>query len=1016
MTDTLHLWNWCDARFVCRNHPRKVSGQPLAAAGLSRSWRLCERLGLLILFCTLPLAVHADAPAPNPPLTAERSSALLAEIESAAAKLQPHSPLQVRGPHLVYSLGRNCLAATSAYGEEQIRFLVVELIVANTSTEPQTLDVREIRLSADGVPVSWQSRPRKLDQHSFQAGTEDRFLRDVQPPDALSVPANGTAATWMLFAPLQPGVEPPAMILEIPSEPRPLRLDINLYEQARLRLQQKRLGPSECLAQLTVEGQLNTINSVNLTKAIDKLSATGVKRFVVEFASQSAPLHHVLLDWLRQSQEANPYVTPNRQLPTFPANLTELQFVSPQVTKDEGLPHWHQDRTPAVVAALASAMSVIPGDEVIRSLRSKDRAEQIAALSHGVSQLTLAEFPLVQRFLSDEDPDVRRAALQALGQFDTPAATAALATMTAANDSDDAIVAIQTLASSRFPAAYTVLTKLIAAGQPVVNQRFVTVLANHPRPEWQPTLTALTLSPDSKVQQAALQALARLGDAHLLEILSKSLRSEDARIREEAFQQLAKIESREADELAGQYVLERLQHEPPTFSMRQFLERVRDQRAVPLLLPYLEQPETVRRGVIELLGSIGDQRVADELLRRYPQLSDSEKVLVLDAWRSLRSAVGIEAAIGSLQAKDLSLVQKSIEYLQPYSSKRTVDALATAVRQSMGETAQSATGFLCNGLGAIGTPHAREALLELRKNSTDERVQQAAQVGLQLAWAQSPARDILMAAQRELMNARRFALAAKQGMDAVDEEQQVLTAERISSLIQQHLATADRLLTSAHRLDSANPELLLLRAEWHVVLEEHDQAITAFQSALQENPDLVEAQIGLGSLLYELERFDDAIPWMAQAFENDVGERRHQWLTTWALSLVRVGKIEDALELVRTRGEELPANVVFDYNRACIFGRAVEQLQQDPNVAADDPRLTVFSEKSVQFLQQAFEGDIEDQTRDPRMADYMRNDPDLQPLHRFSAFRKFAQLDLPENQRGRPVPQTVTPPPPGGTL
>lgn len=951
------------------------------------------------LWCLATATTNAAPPLAAEPSAAEIVTALTA-LENEAVRISPQTPLQARTSNLALTIGGVFQGVINPYAEDHTRYLAVELVVANPSTEAGTLDVSGIALRSGGKILRWQDRPDGMDGYSFQAGREHIAIREVQPPDSLSIPAGGVTSTWLLFAGLEPGGFIPELILTIPAEPLQLQLDVGLFERARLRLRTERIGPADCLGMVSIGGSLNTVNAAALVAALEAFAAAGVHRAVIVFDEAAGPLSQYLTEWLQQARQPNPYQQQFKQMPVFPSTLRELHLVAPSGPGGDVTTNVHRQVGDAVAAALRTAFTAAPVEEVLRALRSEHPAVRAAALRYGAERLRPEQWSIVRRFLDVPEPEVRLAALTALAAFSAPEAIDLLAGFAQSPDGTVAAVAIRSLASSRFPAAHQALARLIREARLAFDDQRVAILAAFPRPEWNQVFLELTTATDSKVQQSALQALARLGDEQLLAVLAQGLQSPEARVREEAFQRLSDMESREADELALDFALTWLKTEPPSASIKLFLERVRDQRAVPLLVRYLDAPEGVRRGVIELLAAIGDQTVAAELARRYPQFSTSEQALTLQSLQSLDPKLARPLAASALLSEDVTLTQRAVQCLQADGSDEAVAALADALHRQRGQPEGSEVNFLCAGLGGIGTAAARDVLVKERK-SPDELTRRAAQQGLLVLWNQSPARELVSQAEQEL----RLVNALKQSGDRVDLGDGVkLTPEQRQDLATSRLLRAKELLTSAERIDPQFPDLALQQG---VLLELEGNAAAAvdkFRRSIELNSESVEAHIALGNGLYKLERFSDAVAPLQYAFENDASKFRHQWLTSWALALVRLGQLETAVELLREHASKFPEEPIFEYNQACIYGRAVEALRRDPTVPPDDPRITVFSEEAVRLLHDAFSHRIEAHSNDADMYSYMRADPDLAPLHDVSGFRKFAELDLPEDQRKKTPP------------
>ena len=989
--------------------------RPVGTFGMHAAVRAAISLGWLLVV-TSPLFA-ADAPVRSDG-TREDRLAELDRLETEARRVSPATPLSARTSTLAVLLDEPFQGVSKPYSPDGgVRLFAFRLVAVNLTAEPQTLNVAQIRLRTGGRVLSWQNRPAEVEGDSIRVGKDQITIREVKPPDELTIPGGGVTSTRLLYAGLDRGPFVPEMVLEIPASPAPLELDVNLYERARLRLETARLGPSDCLALLTVRGPLNSINAGSLASALEALVDAGLARAAIVWPEDAPRPDDFMRNWLLQSRSNN-QLGGNQQyrhLPPLSGTLQTLHLAGLKGSEDADGPRLHATTSEAIKAALRSAFEVAPLDEVVRAFRSPEAAVRAAAIEFGGPRLPPERLPQLLGFLDAPEPEVRRAVIAALASFGEPAAVTALVQMARGNDADLAEAAVRSLASSRFPPAYEALAEQISAGLPLAPQRLVAVLSAYPRPEWREVVFQLTSSNDSKVQQAAIQALVRLGHPQLLDVLARTLQSSEARVREEAFQQLSSLGRREADELALTYVLGRLQTEPPTGSMQIFLQRVRDQRAVPLLLKHLDRKEGGQSGLIQLLAQIGDEQVGPELAKRFTGFADPEQAETLRALRVLQSPQGKALALQALKSDDTQVVKAAVETLQQEGGSDVVAELANALRALKGNTASANINFICNGLGTIGTAPAREVLLEAR-GWNNERAANAARNGLTVLWSQSPAMEPVRQADDRLYELDRFdeLLSSLPPADDKSADDEVAAARKqYETRSQQLLAQIEQSLTLARRLDPLYPNLYIVQGCLQMRAQRTDAAISQFKRALELNDQAALAYYLLGTLLANEERFEEALPVLAKAIDLDPNPElrvrvsaRHVLITTYGIALARTGRIADAIDVVQKHLDAYRQNSVYLYNVACVYGRAVEHLRQDPAIAADDPRLAEYTDKAVEMLQESLKGDLLTSTPNADMLDYMRADPDLQPLHSAPGFRAISEMDLPAERRTRPQPKS----------
>lgn len=950
-------------------------------------------------------AAAAERPLPTAPEALRR----LEGIEAEARRVRPESPLQTRTSNVAILLEDVYQGSTNAYTPDGTRFLALRLLAVNLTGEDRVLDLQPVRLKSGDKGLDWRNRPAGMDGFSFRAGNDYIAIRELRTPDSLRLPARGVAGAWLLFAGLERDAVIPSMTLEIPTAAGALRLDVNLYERAVLQLRSERLGPGNCLALLTIGGELNTINAGALADELESFAEQGVRRCVIHWDPSAPPPAELLRGWVLQAQHTHAYTfSPQyKHLPTFPVTMHELHLAGLEPTGDAPDQRVHAEAAAAISAALHSVFEVAPPHDVVEAIRVGPPAVRAAALEHGAQRLTLSELPLVLSLVDAPEPEVRRGAVQALAEFPDPRAIEALTAACRGTDPVLAEAAVRGLAASRFPEGPRALAALLAEGLVLPAQTLVEILAAYPRPEWQDAVSRLTMSTDAKVQQAALEALARLGHPQLLQTLARALQSPEARVREAAFSQLISLGRREADELALAYTLEHLQHEPPTGNMVQFLLRLRDQRAVPLLLKHLGRQSASRDSLIQLLAQIGDQDVAAAIAERFPDFTDGEKSLALEALRRLESPLGRPLALRAVRTDDVNLLQNALQTLQVDAADAEVAVLADVVRSLPAQTHNPKISLLCNGLGAIGTPAARQALLELRQ-SPQEQVRTAAQKGLEVLWNQSPARDVVNAAilKLDLAERRELRLKALEADlaslgDTPQAEQIRRDVQQLRDDLQRELQDVERTLQLANRLDPEYPRLFLARGLLRLLQRDVPGAIEELRTAIQRNDSDPDAHRILGDLWFRQEQFEQALQPLQRAFE--LNPAAHEALTSRAIALVRLGRLEEGVDLVRGQLARYRQQAVFLYNVACVYGRAIEQLETVRQVPADDPRIGRFADEAVQLLRESLQAGLQEATGDPDILAYMRADPDLFSLHRLSEFRRLSQMDPPREPQPPPA-------------
>jgi hypothetical protein len=183
---------------------------------------------------------------------------LLLRLDALEAEMA--APPAGRDRGLALMLVNSHLAGVNYYEEGGTRYFVTGLILINLSDEPITIPTTGIVLDADGQPLKLADAAAQLPRHDLQFGG-GRLGRFTPPADSVIVPARGSAATTLIYAGIESASAVPALKLLVNWERGTETLDINAYQRGVLGLRIERLGPHNCGALLTINGELNAINA-----------------------------------------------------------------------------------------------------------------------------------------------------------------------------------------------------------------------------------------------------------------------------------------------------------------------------------------------------------------------------------------------------------------------------------------------------------------------------------------------------------------------------------------------------------------------------------------------------------------------------------------------------------------------------------------------------------------------------------------------------------------------------------
>jgi HEAT repeat protein len=601
------------------------------------------------------------------------------------------------------------------------------------------------------------------------------------------------------------------------------------------------------------------------------------------------------------------------QLPQIPAAMTELHLVrlpdhetNPYENYSQTVP-MHRSADDAMLAALRTAFESVSRNEVRSELAHGHRLSQAAALAHSGARLGRRELPLVLSACDTGDAFVRMQALSALGQFNEPEAINRLLEAAASPDEKTMQAAVASLAGSRFPKAHAALRDFLAGLDAPHTVAIVKVLARFPRVEWMDRITEYYASPDPALKLAALRALVKLGHTEIVDLLASALVSEDPDLRTEAYAQLSARTDSRSEQLASDYALKLIESSPPDPTTQTLLIRTRDRRAIPALIKQLDAATHSREVLLNLLLQIGDASVVPDLLKRYPQFSPSEKGALLEALLSMRSPEARPLALEVLKAGESEVIDVAARILTSQPDRETVPRLVAALQHASSIEAWSA---ICNALARVGDNESREALLVARRHDDRQK------------------RDFASSALSQIKNASPAFQYSFQAAQVLEEASQ-LSAEELKASRRK----AEQLLDLAISFDPEYAEAYSRRGHLLLLKQRLPEARADFDRAAQLDP------------------FDPLA------------------ITGQAIVTVMQGEFEKGVQQIRESADQFPGDAGFEYNSACVYGRAVEGLENSQRRDAEQLR-NEYQAAGLRHLKSSMLLGFS-------AIDFIKNDPDL---------------------------------------
>lgn len=809
------------------------------------------------------------------------------------------------------------------------RFMALKLMLVNLTDQPAVLVRDDVRMSVDGQDLPIKEAPQQIQFNGFQIGQQQVQLRTLQTPKELRIASGATASTWMLFPELPAGNHVPRLLLKLKFGEKVIEIDVNAFERNSLGLKMERIGPRSSLGLISLSGSLNTINVGSLVDELDRLTGDKVVRAVIRWEESGSIADPQLMNWLHNAvANAGRQQQNDSQFPALPATLREVHLAKvPNNAETPGIQQAypafyyqnpgaaageriHKSDSEAVISALRTAYETLPRDELVQAIQSGTPFERAAALAGGGGRLGSDKLPLLLKCSDDNDPLVQQAAVVALGHFGDVVAIERLLDLARKGDPMLASTAIASLASSRFAAAHEALLGLLANEPPESKKTIVKILSAFPRPVWADAIYEFVKDGRAGLNVEALQALVQVGHPQLLAVLSDALKSSDPALSQSAFGILANRSDRESEELALNFTLEQIRTTPPTPVMLQLLNRVKDQRALPLLLAQFAAQQE-KSALIQTLALLGNAETARFLAEKFNNLQSHEKAEVLKAVSRLDKKKFRTLAAQTLLAADGGLINSAVQGLIEDGSPESVTILTESLEASMNNFTWS---YLCNALWQLGTPAARTALVKARESENQEK--------------------------------RRFAIDALQNL-----------ARRSPGYAS---------YSQARQFSSEQ--------KWK-------EAIEAYDLAIQLDPALSDAYSERGHALLHLDKGADAGKDFAKAWELDPFNS----LALTGICLVQVmtdGKHAEAVQKLEESRAKFPRNPMFNYNAACVYGRAYELLARSPQTADRDKQLEKYKQAAFADLKSATQGGFQD-------FELMKKDPDLAPFRELPEFQQL---------------------------
>ena len=877
------------------------------------------------------------SPYGRPTLNRKQFATLLSDLDKAEAELAQlkavngKKPPAAANPKIRKLLDTPYVGTVYVSSKKNVRFFVARLIIDNPTSKPVVIKRSELQLSADGKTYKSGAISTQVKNHSYSSANKSVSLGRLKLPAEVKIPAGGNGSIWVVFENLPLGNNIPKMTLNMKLAGRPSVLDINAYARSVMGLAVERVGPQGSLGLMTIGGSLNMINIGSLVDELDKLTADKVIRVVIRWKKSAPQSDSQIGSWIKQqAQQAGQNQRNNdNRFPIIPAAIRELHLA--EVPSQNGGTTYYSSY----------------GRNAPNRIHKTVEAAVSAALRTAFAVLSRDQ---LLHEIEEGHPLTRAAALAGgggrLSSDDLP-----LVLKYAEGDAADmqraALIALRHFGTSEALAA---LIKQAETGAEPMSAVAIESLAGSRYSAAHRALLKLLKGASPELKKKIVVIVARYPRPIWRDVVYEFATADDPQVSVVALQALVRIGhpqlvdvledslhkgTRSFQEAAFKILASRTDSRSEDLAMQYTLDRM--ERSAPT------------SEMMQLLQRTRDRRAVPLLLAHFEK-SKSSRSAIIDTL----------AQIGDQSVADMFLKQ----YASLSTNEKTIvlnmlrQFRSPKFRELAGEALLTKDSSLiraaCQGLQEDGSTKAIALLINGYEKSKSTTAWSYISNALSYLGTSEARAALQKATQTKDANRRNYAVNALRNI--------------------RQRSPGYQYIYQAQQFDR--------QKKWK-------ESIEKYTIAAQMDPQLPEAFAGRGTALLHQNKFKEAGPDFEKAIKLDPFNS----VSLTGLGIVRVleGKADEGIKLIEGKRKMFENDVMFAYNAACVYGRALEAVKKDLKAADRDKKIAEYQKLALNDLQRSIKLGFRDK-------DWMKKDPDLKSLHDLDEFKKIHSPDATDGE------------------